>query len=238
MRDYCVNPAQTNVELYQQAIEHGYDPRQRKRLAEAYLFALAQVYPLSRGSGKPFICHLVGTASLVLASDCSEDVVTAALMHALYQRRVPFDGGLPPAERRPWLVERFGTGVDDLVHRYTEFEDQDLAEPDLVHTADTADVLAVRLADELEDLCGHALALHGPPGQSSVKGGIKGDYASRREVKGRQGPVLLGWADRLGLDGIGRGLAHWLDFAFVPDGLDDMRTGWVSSVNMTDDGVR
>lgn len=70
MRDYFVQPAQTNLELYAQAVDRGYSASQRRSLADAYQFALSCVFPLARGSGKPFIAHLIGTASLVLESGC------------------------------------------------------------------------------------------------------------------------------------------------------------------------
>lgn len=231
MRDFFVDPAQTNLELYAQAIRHGWEPPQRRMLADAYQFALRQVYPLARGSGKPFIAHLVGTASLVLESACPDDWVVAALLHALYQDRVPFEGGLPPVDRRNVVSDRFGSSVDDIVFRYTAFESTDLGRF-LPGNADAErDVLTIRLADELEDLTGHALALHGDERSDAL--GLKGGYPSRRDAKDLESGSLLGISARLQLDGIRRGLAHWLDFSATPAELSDMRTGWLSSVELS-----
>ena len=231
MRDYFLYPAQTNLELYAQAIEHGYPERQLQRLGNAYLFALRQVFPLARGSGKPFIAHLVGTASLVLASGCPEDWVLAALMHALYQGRVPFQGGLAPEERRDVLRQRFGPVVDDLVQRYTSFESADLGKQSLDTAAGLDDLLTLRLADELEDISGHALALHGDA--QADEHDVRGSGRWRRKTKIAQGPVLLALANRFSRDGIERGLRHWLDFASAPEGLGSLRTGWLSSVDLS-----
>jgi hypothetical protein len=230
MRDYFVFPAQTNLELYAQAIDHGYTQQQRRRLANAYELALRQVYPLARGSGKPFIAHLVGTASLVLESGRSDDWVIGALLHALYQRRVPFQGGLSPEQRRGVIADGFGSAVDDLVDRYTEFESEDLSRPPTEFPASDSDVLTLRLADELEDLSGFALALHG-----SDDPAVRGSSAWRRDAKSREAPALLNLARFLGLDGIERGLVHWLDTSAVPQGFGDMRTGWLSSVDLDSD---
>jgi (p)ppGpp synthase/HD superfamily hydrolase len=82
---------------------------------------------LARGSGKPFIAHLVGTASLVMESGCPDDWVIGALLHAPYQHRVPFESGLAPEERRTVLADRFGTQVAELVRRYTSFASEGLA---------------------------------------------------------------------------------------------------------------
>jgi hypothetical protein len=231
VRDYFLHPAQTNLELYAQILDSGYDARQRRRVADAYQFALHQVYPLARGSGKPFICHLVGTASLVLASGCAEDVVIAAVLHALYQRRIPFAGGLPPPQRRPVVAGAFGTAVDDLIEGYTAFEDARLGELDGDFAADNAELVTLRLADELEDLCGNAIALHGSPGKDQPA--IAGDVAWRRANKTREADYLIGAARSLGLAGLARGLSFWLDFSSAPGGLSDMRTGWFSSIDLS-----
>jgi hypothetical protein len=227
MRDYFVFPAQTNLELYAQAIGHGYGRQQRRTLADAYQLAHRQVFRLARGSGKPFIAHLVGTASLVMESRRPDDWVIGALLHALYQRRVPFEGGHSPEQRRGVISNRFGRVVDDLVDRYTAFESEDLSRPPTEFAASDDDVLTLRLADELEDLTGFALALHGSDDPT-----VRGSYAWRRDVKAREAPALLNLAQFLGLDGIGRGLVHWLDTSAVPPGLEDMRTGWFSSVDL------
>jgi len=230
MRDYFLEPAQTNLELYAQAITSGYGPHPRRRMAQAYQFALRQVFPLARGSGKPFIAHLVGTASLVLASGCPEDWVTAALLHAVYQRRVPFSGGLEPERRRPVIAELFGTGVDDLIDRYTEFESQDLYRIPTDVVKANRDLVTLRLADELEDLCGHALALHGYPDSEEVS--VRGSSAWRRKSKTHEVDGLLDKAQVLGLKDIARGISHWMDFASIPEDLNDFRTGWFSSVDL------
>lgn len=230
MRDYFLYPAQTNLELYAQAIDRGYDAAALGRLGEAHHYALRQVHPLARGSGKPFIAHLVGTASLVLASDAPPDWVLGALLHALYQRRVPFEAGLPPDARRPLLVARFGATVDDLIQRYTTEED-DIASRWLTECPDTdRDVLTLRLADELEDLGGFALALHGSAASDEVS--ERGGYLWRQQAMLRRAPGLFAAAGRLGLEGMARGFRHWLDFSAYPAGLKAARTGWVSSVSL------
>lgn len=232
MRDHFLFPAQTNLELYAQAIGAGYSRTNLRRLGAAYLFGLRQVYPLARGSGKPFIAHLVGTASLVMASGCHEDWVLAALLHALYQNRIPFEGAISPTDRRNRVADEFGAGVADLIHRYSDFESAKLDCYATDQLAEQGDVLTLRLADELEDLSGHALALHG---KLSDDAEVPGSYLWLRENKLAAEHSLLSCARLLGLEGIHRGLKHWLDFGLVPEGLDEMRTGWTSSVNVAED---
>lgn len=233
MRDFFIHPSQTNLELYAQAITRGCSREQCRELADAYLFALRQVFPLARGSGKPFISHLVGTASLVMESGSPFHWVIGALLHAVYQRRIPFQGGLTPQERRPLLADRFGPEVDDLVHRYTAFESEHLGRlmrDEGGEQTDQSDVLIIRLADELEDISGHSLALHGNPGADDA--GLRGAYPWRRDAKTAEAPALLALSSRLGLEGMHRSFRHWLDFASTPEFLADMRTGWLSSESL------
>jgi hypothetical protein len=235
MRDFFLHPSQTNLELYAQAIAGGYSRDQCRVLADAYIFALRQVFSLARGSGKPFIAHLVGTASLVMESGCPFDWVIGALLHAVYQRRVPFQGGLSPEERRRLLADRFGPDVDDLVHRYTAFESEHLGLVTGDGGGGQTDVLTIRLADELEDICGHALALHGTPGADDA--GLRGAYLWRRDAKTAEAPTLLALSSSLVLDGMHRGFRHWLNFASTPRLLADMRTGWLSSESLSSESL-
>lgn len=230
MRDFFIHPAQTNLELYAQAIARGYSRDQCRVLSDAYVFALRQVFSLARGSGKPFIAHLVGTASLVMESGCPDYWVIGALLHALYQHRVPFERGLAPEERRVVLADRFGTQVDKLVHRYTTFESEELAPFAGAGASAETDVLTLRLADELEDVCGYAFALHGNTGSDDL--GLRGGFPWRRDAKTAEAPTLLELTHRLGLDGMHRGFCHWLDFESTPADLAEMRTGWLSSVSI------
>lgn len=230
MRDYFIYPAQTNLELYAQAINLCYSRDQCRLLSDAYLFALRQVFSLARGSGKPFIAHLVGTSSLVMESGCPVNWVIGALLHALYQHRVPFEGGLAPEERRFLVSNRFGPHVDDLVHRYTVFESQDLTALSDADIAGVADVLTLRLADELEDISGNALALHGNTEADNL--GSRGGYKWRREMKIAEAPTLFKLSNTLRHDGMHRGFSHWLNFSSTPASLTDMSTGWLSSVSL------
>ena len=231
MRDYFTEPAQTNLELYTQVLSKGWSLSERRGLAQAYDVALRQVFPLARGSGKPFICHLVGTASLVLESGCPADWVTAALLHAVYQRRIPFGDKREPGDRRAVIANLFGAGVDDIIQRYTEFENVEFSAISADTLSSDADVVTLRLADELEDICGYALALHGR--DSLEEPGIRGSAAWRRANKTAEAEEMISIAGLLGLDGLARGLTHWLDFSSFPAALQDFRTGWYSSVDLS-----
>lgn len=194
------------------------------------MFALRQVFSLTRGSGKTFITHLVGTASLVRESGCPEYWVIGALLHALHQHRVPFESSLAPEERRAVLADRFGTQVAELVRRYTSFESEDLAAFMGAGAAVDIDVLTLRLADKLEDVCGYALALHGNTGTDDL--GLRGGYPWRRDTKTAEAATIIKLILRLRLDDLHRSFSHWLDFESTPAALAEMCTGWQNRVSI------
>lgn len=76
--------AQTNLQLFNQL--------RRARYCEADIFYICDVYNFAlqifagrfRGSGKPFISHLIGTASILATLRVSVNVVAAGLLHAAY----------------------------------------------------------------------------------------------------------------------------------------------------------
>ena len=194
------------------------------------MFALRQVFSLTRGSGKPFIAHLVGTASLVVESGCPDNWVIGALLHALHQHRVPFESGLAPEERKVVLADRFGTQVAELVRRYTSFESEGLAAFMGAGAAVDIDVLTLRLAQELKDVCGYALAFHGNTGTDDL--GLRGGYPWRRDAKTAEAATVIKPIHRLRLDDLHRSFSHWLDFESTQAALAEMCTGWQNRVSI------
>jgi len=101
---------QTNLQLYRQMLETGYDDPALDLANRAYLFAARQTCNVLRGSGKPFACHLVGTAGILVEAGQSADCIGAALLHAMYQDRVPFPGNRNLEQRRDYIRQHFGEG--------------------------------------------------------------------------------------------------------------------------------
>ena len=140
--------AQTNIQLYNQLMATGH-------WSDADLTTLRKGYDLSRQlfasayrpSHKPFISHLVGTAS-VLASWSERPVVVAAgLLHSVY-----LYGNFGDREkgatnrRRQYVVEQVGEDIESLVFAYTEEKvDDPLA-------SENRDFLALTLADLYDEL--------------------------------------------------------------------------------------
>lgn len=106
-----------------------------------------------RAHGQPFLCHLVRTASIVLAEGQSLALVQAAMTHAAYS----LGAGLRLRQRRQWLRERLGADVETLVFAYDQLPWNSperisehvnaLASYDPIRLG----AVVIRLANELED---------------------------------------------------------------------------------------
>lgn len=222
-------PAQTNLQLYKQMMDCGYAKEDIALVNQAYLFTINKVHLMYRGSGKPFICHLVGTASLMVLCKQSVDVILAALMHALYQNRVPFEGCKDISKRRVIMAKKFGAECDRLIDEYTSFEMNSISDIDPYNIQVNNNVLFMRIADELEDIVDFGLCLHGLEGEPKEKGG---SYLSRRARKEEEGKILISLCDQLNATELSKGLIYWLDFTKYDNYPPNLKTGFYSSISI------
>ncbi|MBL1211120.1 HD domain-containing protein, partial [Geminocystis sp. GBBB08] len=77
-----INCAQTNLQLFNQLYFLNYSEDNCQRVAQAYELATSLFTAQFRSSGKTFISHLVGTASILANLSVSVDLVIAGLLHA------------------------------------------------------------------------------------------------------------------------------------------------------------
>lgn len=152
-RDY----AQTNLQLYAQLRAAGYSAAQLARVRAGYDLATRLFAASFRGSGKPLLAHLVGTASILAAIRQADMVVIAGLLHAAYALGDFGDGryGMTDAKRAR-VRDAVGEEIEDLVARYTAFDWNRNTIPQIRERVETLtpierDVLVIRLANELED---------------------------------------------------------------------------------------
>jgi hypothetical protein len=151
--DDLLSPAQTNLQLYEQLRHAGRNPAAARSGYELAMRLFAGQY---RASGKPFVAHLVGTASILASLGASEPVVVAGLLHAAYTNGV-FAGWRRAVTRRKRREVRaaVGTEVEALVFGYTRFPWRAELLPGLrdggARPADR-DLITMRLANDLEDL--------------------------------------------------------------------------------------
>jgi (p)ppGpp synthase/HD superfamily hydrolase len=147
-------PAQTNLGLYKQVHATGYAPDELAWLRDCYEFATLLFAGHLRATGKPFLSHLVGTASTLAALGTPAVTVGAGLLHAAYSHG---DFGITRRRnRRPRVRAAIGEAAEALVWRYHERpwtpseigwlsrEHAGLSQTDRL-------VVLMRLANELDD---------------------------------------------------------------------------------------
>lgn len=149
--------AQTNLQLYGQMIADGWSEGSLARTRAAYDVARQLFSDAYRPSHKPFVCHLVGTASAAARWRCPEAIVLAGLLHSAYLYGDFRDGERgPTARRRRFLVDTIGDGAESIVYRYSVARSSP--------TPNDRDVQLVRLADRFDELAdaGPAFAIAKP----------------------------------------------------------------------------
>lgn len=148
-----MNVAQTNIALYRQVLALGWAETDLARLAASYELAMRLFGNRFRSNGKPFICHLVGTASILAAHDPAPDLVIAGLLHATYMQG-DFGGGArgATASRRTEVRAAAGEKAEALIAAYADL-------PWPLETGNIDPALALmRLANEIEDHLDGAMA--------------------------------------------------------------------------------
>jgi hypothetical protein len=146
--------AQTNLQLYNQLIALSWSDDDLRRVRSAYELADRMFAGTNRRSGKPFIAHLVGTASVAAEVDGRRDLVLAALLHNVYT-----GGGtaiLSKAPSRPSIRALVGTSCEEIIYAYatTPWSVDALADA-LAAAADVdslqRSVLLLRLVNEVDE---------------------------------------------------------------------------------------
>ena len=149
--------AQTNVQLYNQLLREGYKKSELSMIRCAYDAASALFAGGFRPSGKPFLAHLVGTASILADLRAKASVVAAGLLHAAYDHGEFGDGSRATTlSKRRRLQRAVGKETEELVRAFTDFLWNKKTIPIIAKSLDTLSprcrqALLIRLANELED---------------------------------------------------------------------------------------
>ena len=150
-------PRQTILALYIQLHEAGHPNKNLLAVQSAYRIAGPMFSGSFRANEKPFLCHLVGTASAIAQVDRRVEMIIAGLLHAAYDLGVFPDGriGGDSPEHRQWLADKVGTDVATLVARYNKFKFLP-AHVERLATSytpdDDRDIVKLRLCNEIDDL--------------------------------------------------------------------------------------
>jgi hypothetical protein len=97
--------AQSRFDLREQAIGRGYPDDEVRALERACDLATLLFDGLYRPDGRPFLSHVIGTASALVRYEVQTPIVQAGLLHAAYSHRPAW---MPEAELSATLGERFG----------------------------------------------------------------------------------------------------------------------------------
>jgi len=144
--------AQTNVQLYDQMLSDGYSNSDVATIQHAY-DSMQPLFSASfRGSGRPFLTHLVGTASILAEAKQPITIIVAGLCHAAYEFG-DFGPGLRhrSMKNRQKLQRWIGTEAEALVWDYAHLDWSLGAINSYPSEAADSDILCIRLANELED---------------------------------------------------------------------------------------
>jgi hypothetical protein len=123
-----LRPAQTIVQLLDQMQALGYPLESVLKVRDAYGISGELAPGCFRASGRTFLAHLVGTASITAAFGANAAVIAAALLHAAYASgQFPNGFGESTAAMRRWLRRRVGRATEELVYIYSRLQLDNLA---------------------------------------------------------------------------------------------------------------
>jgi hypothetical protein len=162
VRDFAL----TYPQLVSQAIAAGLDEQDLRELRSAFETGQRHFDGLYRAGAQPFICHLVRTASIVLAENQPLPLVRAALVHATY------DAHRYDQSTRPWpgrqlrrrLRRAVGPDVEEIVWTFHKLAWEQIGAPEahlreLDRKSTTVRLaLVLHLANDLENHMDSALA--------------------------------------------------------------------------------
>jgi len=157
------SPSQTNTALYVQMHKEGYGFDDIARIQKAYRVCCLMFNGRYRKTGRPFVCHAVGSASSAAHFDKSVNFVLAAMFHAAYDSGQYPDGrsSRRTPEHRAWLEKQIGAEAEQLVARLSGLN-FDRGKPEELAARDIRpgdeDILFLVLAHEVDDLADGGLA--------------------------------------------------------------------------------
>ena len=157
--------AQTNVQLFNQMRAAGYPTHDLEAVRAGYDAASVLFASRFRPSGKTFLAHLVGTASVLAAYGAHGPLITAGLLHASYTRGgFPGESGRDYDAQRRWLGRRVGTLAEAIIHEYTRLDQAwitHVVESDIDRLPlNVAYAIVLRIANLIEERLDHGSAYY------------------------------------------------------------------------------
>jgi hypothetical protein len=149
--------AQTNIQLYEQLLTTGYGMQDLTRVRAAYSLATRLFAGQLRPEGRPFVCHLVGVASILAMLGADSTTVVAGLLHSAYTHGdFGFGRGRMTRQARDRLRTAVGPQVELVVagyssHRWNVDSVTDWATNAAGLDAQVRQIIVIRLVDLAED---------------------------------------------------------------------------------------
>lgn len=156
MKENALTWSQTVDGIYAEARQTGWSD-ELADLMQAYTLIEPMFTGWCRASGRPFLCHLVGTASLMLQHGGTRDEVLAALTHAVIESGAYGRWGTKPREEvQALIVNGLPPGSLRYVEAYSALDWRSFvaaAEQDLPGSLQKVDqtVLKLRIVNEIDD---------------------------------------------------------------------------------------
>lgn len=184
--------AQTNIQLYNQLVRDGYAPDDLVLIRRAHELAVQLFAGQYRPSGKTFMDHAIGTASIIHEVQGKPALTAAGLLHSAYSNGdFGLSGRMSAGVRSRRVTDSAGSEVEVYVRRYNELPWSMRSAPELLDRIDGMttvwrDVVSLRVANEVEDhLNGGTLYCYGA--------------ARHKQRLEQRHELLAGLAQRLGL---------------------------------------
>ena len=150
--------AQTNIQLFNQLRRDGYSKADLDLVRDAYELAMALFTGRFQPSGKPFIAHVVGTASILASLRLPAPLVAVGLLHNVYLAGDFGDGRHSITTTRREKIRRvLGREAEEYVARFPSLNwksptvQRARNNPEKLDSADR-NVLLILMADHLEHL--------------------------------------------------------------------------------------
>ena len=155
--------AQTNLQLYNQLMQANYSASELGVIRKAYDLAIQLFANTFRANKKPFIAHLVGTASILAEAETGMDTIAAGLLHSVFSHGEFGDGSRGPNRKKRAHIKRVvGSTIEYHVMSYTEKKwtaksIQEAQESFQLPPEKYRVSLTIRLADILEEFVDHGV---------------------------------------------------------------------------------
>jgi glycosyltransferase involved in cell wall biosynthesis len=145
---------QTRSELLDQAVTCGYSAHEIKQLSDAYRLAQALMDGGYRPCGRPFVNHLIGTASVLIRYGFKIEIVLAGMLHTLYSHGHPHPNGAQAAiEAVAIMLGGNGSPVEARVRAFTQRGEDCksmLTKPASDLTVFEAELIAIAIANQID----------------------------------------------------------------------------------------